>query len=500
MNIQHAKKIIFSLRENGGSLSQRAVKSSFWVFFLRMTQQLLGFARLIILARVLAPNDFGLMGISLLMMSTLETFSQTGLQQALIQKKEEINSYLDTVWTFSIFRGAILFGVLYMIAPYAAIFFDSPEAKPIIQVIGISIILKAFTNIGVIYFQKELEFNKQYIYQLSGTVSDFVVSVILVLLLGNIWALVYGLIAGNIAMLIISYLIHPYRPHLNFNFRKVKELFGYGKWVMWSTILAFLVTQGDDILVGKILSATALGLYQMSYKISNLPATEITHVISQVTFPLYSKIQDDDVRLRESYLKVFQFITFVSFPITGLIFVLSSDFTTLFLGDKWLQMVPSMKILVLEGLVRSIAASSGNLFYAMGKTKIDTKLQVIRFILLVTLIYPLTIKWGIFGTSIAVFFSISISCIGFSIITLKIIKCSLKRCVSILLIPLFITLLVSIFMTMLKNMLATGLFEFAFLSIVGILLYGFILLVLDNKLNYNIKDLLKESKDSLIGV
>lgn len=500
MDIERIKGILINLKGNDGTLSQRAVRSSFWVFSLRMTQQLLSFSRLIILARFLAPNDFGLMGISLLMMSMLETFSQTGFQQALIQKKEDINSYLDTAWTFSILRGVILFGILYIIAPYAAIFFDSPEAKTITRIIGISIIFKAFTNIGVIYFQKELEFNKQYMYQLSGTVSDFVVSIVTVLILGNIWAIVYGSLAGNAAMLIVSYLIHSYRPHLKFSFGKAKELYGYGKWIMWSTILAFLVTQGDDVLVGKILSATALGLYQMAYRISNLPATEITHVISQVTFPLYVKIQDNDVQLRETYLKVFQFITFISFPITGLIFVLSSDFITFFLGEKWLQIVPSMKVLVLAGLLRSIAASSGNLFYAIGKTNIDTKLQGIRFLVLAAVIYPLTIKWGIFGTSIAVFFSIFIIYMGFSIITLKIIKCSLKKYANLILTPLFTTLLVSILMTILKNILEKGFIELALVSIAGVLSYVFIIFILDLRLNYNIKNLLKESKNSLIGV
>lgn len=487
------------ITKDGDTLSQRAVRSSFWVFFLRVTQQLFSFTRLIILARFLAPSDYGLMGIALLTMSTLETFSQTGFQEALIHKKEEIRSYLNIAWTVSIIRGMILFGILYMIAPYAAIFFDSPEAKTIIQAIGISLLFKAFTNIGVIYFQKELEFNKQYIYQLSATVSDFVVSIVAVLILRDAWALIYGLLAGNASTLIGSYLIHPYRPRLDLNFGRATELFGYGKWVMWSTILVFLTTQGDDIFVGRLLSVTALGLYQMAYRISNLPATEITHVISQVAFPLYSKIQDDVPKLRETYLNVFQIITLLSFPITGLILVLASDFTTLFLGEKWLQMVPSMEVLVIAGLVRALAGSSGSLFYAVGKAKIDTKLQIIRFLILAICIYPLTVKFGILGTSIAVFFSNFITTIGFILITLNITKCSPKKHTKTLLIPFITTLLMLFFMTILKSIIGKGLFEFIFLIISGVFSYGFIIYLLDKKLNYNILKLLKGSKESFMG-
>ena len=320
-------------------LSHRVAKGGFWVFALRITKQIFYIIRLIILARILAPADFGLLGIAMLTMMTLETFSQTGFQAALIQKKEDINAYLNSAWTVGILRGFILFIILYFIAPYVAAFFNSPQAKPIIQVIGFAILINAFTNIGVVYFQKELEFKKQFIYQFSGTLADFVIAVSAALLLRSVWALVFGLLAGNAARLVVSYFIHPYKPHISFDIVKLKELFGFGKWVLGSSILIFLITQGDDIFVGKLLGTTMLGFYQLAYKISNTPATEITHVISGVTFPAYSKLQDDIPRLREAYLKVLQLTAFLSFPLAGLIFVLAPDFTKIFLGEKWLPMI-----------------------------------------------------------------------------------------------------------------------------------------------------------------
>lgn len=463
---------INNLAHPGKSLSQRAVISGLWVFLLRAVQQLFSLTRLVILARVLAPQDFGLMGIALLSMATLETFSQTGFQQALIQKKCDIKSYLDSAWTFLVLRSFILFAILYFIAPFAAIFFDSPEAKPIIQVIGISVIFQAFTNIGVIYFQKELEFNKQFIYQLSGTLTDFFVAIVAALILKNVWAIVFGLLAGNAAMFIISYLIHPYRPHLSLDIGKAKELFRYGKWVFGSSILVFLATQGDDIFVGKLLGLTSLGFYQMAYRISNLPATEITHVISQVMFPVYSKIQDDTSKLREAYLRILQFTAFISFPIAGLIFVLASDFTKIFLGEKWMPMVPAMQVLVFAGLVRSLAATSGYIFYAVGKTKIDTTLQIVRLFVLVVLIYPLTIKWGVFGTSIAVFLSIFVTNVGFSFVAIKMTKITAKKMYNILIYPLINTTVIVLLIMIIKNVIpSTTMPFFLILLLVSILGY-----------------------------
>jgi len=494
------KKTINDLAKPGKNLSQRTVRGGFWVFSLRIVQQIFGLARLIILARILAPHDFGLMGIALLTMSTLETFSQTGFQAALIQKKKDIESYLDGVWTVLILRGLALFGILYFAAPLAASFFDAPEAKPIIQVIGISVLLQAFTNIGVIYFQKELEFNKEFIYQFAGTLADFIVAVSAVLILRNVWALVLGLLAGNAARCFVSYIIHPYRPHLSLDLGKAKELFGFGKWILGSSILIFLITQGDDIFVGKLLGATMLGFYQLAYRISNMPATEITHVISQVTFPAYSKLQDNIPKLREAYLKVLKVTAFLSFPIAGLIFVLAPDFTKIFLGEKWMPMVPAMQVLVLAGLFRSIAATTGPIFHAVGKPKIDTRWQIARLFVIAVLIYPCTIKWGILGTSVVVFLSIFVSNIGFCFMAIKITRCGIKNFSKTIALPLIngIIMIISIF-AIKMSINTSGFLGFFSLVGIGILISLSITYLFDRYLNYRMQLLLKENLSSFRG-
>ena len=489
-----AKKLVKNLITPGETLSQKVVKGGFWVFFLRIVNRGFSLVRLVILARILSPNDFGLMGIALLTMSTLETFSQTGFQQALIQKKEDIESYLNSAWTVLILRGFILFIILYFIAPYAAIFFNTPEAKPIIRVIGFSILFQAFTNIGITYFKKELEFNKEFIYQFAGTLADFIVAVSAVLILRNVWALVFGLLAGNIARCFVSYLIHPYRPHLSKDLGRAKELFGFGKWIMGSSIIIFLITQGDDIFVGKILGTTALGFYQLAYRISNMPATEITHVISQVTFPAYSKLQDNIPKLREAYLKVLQVTAFLSFPIAGLIFVLAPDFTKIFLGEKWMPMVPVMMVLVLWGTIRSIGVHHGSVLQAVGRPDILTKLNIIKLAILVILIYPLSIKWGITGTSLAVTISaVFITPIALYITISKILIGKMRMICKIISIPFISTL----FMTLLLRILIINnlsLLEFILAGLLGATFYFITTYVLDNilkqKIWYNLKTII----------
>jgi len=482
-------------------LSHRVVKGGFWVFSLRFIQQLFYLARLIILARLLAPHDFGLMGIAMLTMMTLETFSQTGFQAALIQKKENIEAYLNSAWTVIIIRGFILFTILYFIAPYAATFFDVPEAKLIIQVIGLSILFQAFTNIGVIYFQKELEFNKQFIFQLAGTLSDFTVAVSVALILRNVWALVFGVLAGNIVRFIASYFIHPYRPRLSSDLGKAKELFGFGKWVLGSSILIFLLTQGDDAFVGKFLGATMLGFYQMAYRISNMPATEITHVISQVTFPAYSKLQDNIPKLREAYLKVLQLTAFISFPIGGLIFVLAPDFTRIFLGEKWMPMVPAMQALAFWGLIRSIGATTGPLFQAVGRPDLGTKLQVVKLILLAALIYPLTVQWGILGTSLAVVLNALVANPIADYLAIKTVKCKILEFGKMLFVPtLAVSIMLSV-LSLLKYIIfgEIGFLAFFILIVVSAIVYLGVIQIIDLFNGYGIKTTIRNQLTSFQG-
>ncbi|MFW9878527.1 MAG: oligosaccharide flippase family protein, partial [Candidatus Thorarchaeota archaeon] len=194
------------------SLKHRVVKGGFWVFSVRAIQQVFNIIRLIVLARVLAPDDFGVLGIALLVMMTLETFTQTGFQHALIQKKKDIRPYLDAAWTVLILRGIILFSILFLIAPFAAGFFETSTATTVIQVIGFSVLFQAGINIGVVYFQKELEFKKYFIFQISGTLADFIIAISAAIILKNVWALVFGLVGGNAVRFIVSYFIHPYKP------------------------------------------------------------------------------------------------------------------------------------------------------------------------------------------------------------------------------------------------------------------------------------------------
>jgi len=214
-------------------------------------------------------------------------------------------------------------------------------------------------------------------------------------------------------------------------------------WMLGSSIVVFLAIHGDDAFVGKALGVSALGFYQMAFRFANLPGSEIG-VLSRVAFPAYSKLQDNIPKLRGAYLKMLRFVTFLAIPLAGGIFALGPQFTQIFLGDKWMPMVPALRILAISAVVRVIVGTGGALFNARGRPDVDFKMNLARVITLAVTIYPLTMVWEISGTSLAVLLAVC-ACIPIWIIgSTREAKIRVRDYRIILSFPLFGTIIMSI--------------------------------------------------------
>ena len=476
----------------GSMLFKRVVKGSFWVIAIRVVVQMLSFSRLIVLARILEIKDIALLGIAMLMIQVLETFTTTGFKAALIQKKDQIDDYLNTAWTMGIVRVLVLFSILYAAAPYVSML-KVPAEKvtvtvAIIRVIGLMLLIKGFGNIATVYFQKELQFYKQFIYQVTGTLADALVTITIALVYRSVWALVIGKLVGEFVRLVLGYLIYSFKPRLKFDPAKAKDLWGFGKWIFSGTILAFLMTQGDDIFVLGYLGAFSLALYQMAYKFASVPATEISNVVGHVTFPAFSMIQEDIPRLREAYIKVLQLTSFLSIPVGGLIVVLAPDFVRLFLTDKWILATLPMQILAVQGTIRSLGTLGGPLFNSLGRPDIGTKLLSLRLVLFAILIYPLTKLWGISGTSFSiVLVSIIVYPIGF-LISKNLIQAKTMQLLKPVVVPLASTLIMiaSICLCDISFQNKTGFVLFFLKALIGAAVYLMAIAFCERFLDYKI--------------
>ena len=481
------------------NVQKSMAKGSIWSFSMRITQVILEFTKLIILAHIITPRDFGLIGIALLIISILETLFQMGFNLVLIQKRKDIKSLIDSAWTFSIIRGLIIFLILVFSAPYFAILFNEPESTAIIQIIGLSILFDCFKNISVVYLQKELNFKKQFIYFVSGYLIDFIITIIFIIIFKNLWAYVFGILIGKLSFMILSYIMGPYKPRFNFNIKKGLELFAFSKWILISNILVFLILQGDDIIVGIFMNAVALGFYQMAYKISNLPATEIAGVFDNFNLPLYSKLQNDSVTLNKTFFISHYLINFLVIPIVLLFLFLGFEIIKIILGEQWLPIVPIFQLLSIWAFLRSNSKNLSIFFIAIGKPKINTFTQGIQIIILFGLIFPLIINFGLFGVSVAVVLSaIVIFFIRFYLF-LKITNSILYNYLK----PIFFQFIIaflSLFSSFLIRLFLINIIDYlSTILCIGIYIAFYILLsLLANKyFNYNIIEIIKELYSSL---
>lgn len=387
----------------GGSLESRTVTSGFWLGSMNVVSRVLQILMLVFLASLLAPRDFGLMGIAMLTLGALKQFSKLGINAALVQKEsEDVDHYLDTAWVLNLVRYGLIAAIMVLGAPLVAQLFSEPRATFILQVFAIVPLARGLKNPAVVYFRKDLEYHRLFFYRVSGSVAQFVVAIAWAIVSPTVWALIGSLIVQDVVRTVASYGLHSYRPSLSFNLDRAKEIIDYGKWITGSSILYFLSTEGDDVIVGALVSATALGFYQLAYRLSNAPATEISEVISGVMFPTFSKIQNDVEALQSAYLRVLQVMSFVAFPASFGIAMVAPSFVRAFLGQEWLPMVTAMQLLALYGLTRAIGKTCSPIWKAIGRPDYVTKLTALRVALIAIGIVPLTSMYGIEGTALLV--------------------------------------------------------------------------------------------------
>jgi O-antigen/teichoic acid export membrane protein len=305
----------------------------------------------------------------------------------------------------------------------------------IIRLLSLIQVIGALINIGTLYFKKDMQFHRDFAFTVVSYLAETIVTVILAIGTRSVWSLVWGKLLGVILKCIFSYWVHPYRPRFRLDRAKAWDLWTFGQWIFFAGILSFFLSRGDQLLVGKLLGPAMLGLYVLANKLSHVPATEITTVIAEVTFPAYSKIQNDLPRLRNAYFKVLRLTAFFSVPVAGLVFALSADFVHTFFREEWWTMIPVLQILVFRGLVNSIHATFGSVFQAVGKPFIPVFLQIVRLFLMAALLYPLIVRWQIRGAAAAiVLIALIMQPFGYWMI-IRILRCTLRSILRELWIP-----------------------------------------------------------------
>jgi lipopolysaccharide exporter len=367
------------------SLESKLANSAALMLITRLLVKSLGIISSLILVRLLTPEDFGVIAIVMSIYSFIELFGLFGFNAAIIQKDDPQKSDYDTTFTINLGFGIIASSLMFLLAPLLAEFFNDLRLIEVFRWVALMFLFNALINIKVVDFQRDMEFKKELILQLIPKLFSFFVTLYLAWYLRSYLALVYGMLVLSLFNVIQSYIMKPYLPSLSI--KGGKELFKFSKWLMLNNIFYYVNNKSIDLIVGKMISTRAAGLYSISQEMATLPVSEIGAPINKASYPAYSRAKNNYKELRRLFYNTCSMITLLALPTSLGLYSVAEIFVPVVLGVKWLDSIEVIQLLSLAAFITSLSSNNGYIFMAIGKPKITTAISAIRTVVLLTLMF-----------------------------------------------------------------------------------------------------------------
>ena len=398
-----------------------------WMGGLRGLTRILALLKIAVLARLLTPFQFGLFGIASLALAFLETLTETGINVFFIQGEGKLKDYINTAWVVSALRGVLISLLILLSANIIALFFNSPESRNLLYLIALVPFVRGFINPSIVKFRMNLLFKSEFLLRSVIYGVEAATTLVFAILTRNASSFVWGMIIGAVTEVMLSFILFKPKPKLIFSMEKAKKVISRGKWVAVAQTADLGFEHTDDVLVGRLLDATSLGIYQVAYKISTLPLTEVGKVVSQVTFPVYAKIGGDLNRLNKAFVKVFLSVCVMAIPAGLLLYLFPKQIVLVTLGEKWLSAVIVLKVLAIFGIMRALVHTTYSLFLTVKKQEYIAYLNIISFVGLAITVIPLIKYYGILGAAYSAIIGLFISIPFAYYYVLKVLRASSKN-------------------------------------------------------------------------
>jgi lipopolysaccharide exporter len=371
-----------------------------WMVLAVLVQRSVGLVSTLILARVLIPQDFGIVAMAMSFVALLEMLAAFGFDVALIQKQTTERRYWDTVWTLEILL-SVCVGIFMVCGSHAvAAFFKEPALINILYALAIGSVAQGFQNIGVVAFRTEMRFDREFRFLLAKKLLGFVVTIPLALIYESYWALVIGQTVSRIGGTALSYWVHPYRPR--FALSAFGDLFHFSKWLLAINFISYLKEKSSDWIIGRTAGPAALGAFNVSYELASLPSTELVAPINRAVFPAYAQLakQGRDV-LRTEYLSVIAMIALLAFPAVLGVAATAKLIVPVLLGPNWSQAVPVLTLLAFFGFTNVIQSNAQAAYLALGRADVPAKINATHVAVQVVALLFLAKLYGLIGAAIA---------------------------------------------------------------------------------------------------
>lgn len=374
------------MAEKKKGLASATVKGTFWVYVSNYTGKFLSFVTVTILARLLTKDDFGLAGYAVVTISFLEVLGDLGIGSALIYHREDPVAS-DTAFWLNILTSSTLFGLTWLLAPLAGMYFNDPRAIPLIRVLALIFPLSGLQNVHSSLLGKELYFSRKFIPSLVWSASKGTISIVLALLGFGAWSLVWGQVGGQLLSSITYWLVKPWRPSLRFSLDLAGDLLSYGLGLIAVSGLGVFLLNVDYLLIGRYLGATALGVYTLAFRVPELLIKQFCGTLAKVVFPVYSKLRDNLETLRQAFLTTLRYVTVITIPLGLGLALVAEPFVLVVFSPKWREAIPVIRAISIYSLILSFSFNAGDVFKAQGHLKRLTQLSLLRAILMVPAIW-----------------------------------------------------------------------------------------------------------------
>ena len=378
------------------ALKDKAIKGVFWSLIERFGNQGIQFFIGLILARLLLPEDYGLIGMILVFISLAQVFVEGGFPSALIRKTNITDSDYSTVFWFNMIASFICYILLFFLSPFIAEFFKEPKLILLTQVVGLNIIINSFGIIQKTILTKNLNFKSQATINLSSIMISGLIGVYCAYNSFGVWALVIQNLCRNLIMSMAFWISSNWRPKAIFSKSSFNDLFGFGSNLLFSALINAVSENLYSIIIGKLYNAKSLGFYTRANQFQKLPVSSIYGAIGVVSYPVLSELQHNNSQLKEGYRTMIRLTAFVLFPIMAILGVIAEPMIHIVLTDKWLPSVPILQILCIVGAFYPLHAINLDILKVKGRSDLFFKLEIVKQVLNITMII-ICYKWGVIG-------------------------------------------------------------------------------------------------------
>lgn len=453
------------------SLKQKAAKGILWSTVERFSVQGVQFVIMIVMARLLTPYDYGIIGMLAIFIAVAQSLIDSGFSQALIRKQDRTDVDNNTVFYFNIVVSVLLYLILYVSAPFVADFYDTPQLCPVMRVVCLGIVFNSFAVVQRALLTIRIDFKTQAKAALTAAATSGIVGIVMAWHGFGVWSLVVQQLLNLGVNTGLLWLLSKWRPRLVYSWRSFHELFAFGSKLLASGLLDTVYRNIYPIVIGKLFSASSLGHYTRAHQFSEFPSSNVTGIIQRVTYPVLCEIQNDDVRLANIYRKFLKLSAFVIFPLMAGLAAVAGPFVNIMLGSQWGFCGQLLQVICFSMMWYPVHSINLNLLQVKGRSDLFLRLEVIKKILGVAVLC-VTAPFGLMVMCYGQIFSSLVSLVINTYYTGKLINVGFVRQMRDLLPTTILCLIMFTLILLVNHFIGNDVVELCTGIVVGVVFYS----------------------------